>query len=191
MSTKTNRWMAAIAVLVLATGCSNEIGRSSSPVTLIVTNTQTLQRIDIAPGAVNCAQDVGTISVQALIKNPVVLSDQRFNDVRITSYSVNYVRTDGGTQVPASFTRSKDVLIILGSGLTPLTSFLVIEPGALTQAPFAALQTNNGGRDPETGRTFVQMDVVITVFGETLAGEKVSGTTRFPLDFCFQCNGCA
>ncbi|MEO8033345.1 MAG: hypothetical protein ABI837_02860 [Acidobacteriota bacterium] len=191
MSTKTNRLMAAAAALVLVAGCSNEIGRTSSPVTLIVSNTQNIQRLDIAPGAVNCAQDVGTISVQALLKNPTVISDQRFNDVRITSYTVNYVRTDGGKLVPASFTRSKDALITIGSGATSLSKFLILEPGALTQAPFAALQTNNGGRDPETGRTFVQMDVVVTVFGETLAGEKVSGATRFPLDFCFQCNGCA
>jgi hypothetical protein len=191
MSTKTNRWMTAVAGLVLLAGCSNEIGKTTSPVTLIVTNTQTLQRIDTAPGAVNCAQDIGTISIQSLLKNPTTISDQRFNDVRITSYTVNYVRTDGGTQVPAAFTRTKDLLVVTGGGSTALASFLVIEPGALTQAPFAALQTNNGGRDPETGKTFVNMDVVVTVFGETLAGEKVSGTTRFPLDFCFQCNGCA
>lgn len=191
MSTKTNRFMAAVAALVLVTGCSNEIGRTSSPVTLVVTNTQAIQRVDTAPGAANCNRDIGTISVQALIKNQTVISDQRFNDVRITSYTVNYVRTDGGKLVPASFTRSKDALITLGSSATPLSSFLILEPDALTQAPFAALQPNNGGRDPETGRTTVQMDVIVTVFGETLAGEKVSGTTRFPLDFCYQCNGCA
>jgi hypothetical protein len=59
------------------------------------------------------------------------------------------------------------------------------------QAPFAALQPVNGGRDPETGKAFVKLEIILTIFGQTLAGERVSGTTRIPLDFCFACNGCA
>ena len=43
----------------------------------------------------------------------------------------------------------------------------------------------------ETGRPIVGLDVVVEVFGETLAGERVSGSTRFPLDFCFDCGGCS
>jgi hypothetical protein len=35
------------------------------------------------------------------------------------------------------------------------------------------------------------MDVLVELFGETLAGERVSGSTRFPLDFCYNCGGCA
>lgn len=192
MSTKMNRWMAAgVAVLVLAAGCSNEINRSSSPVDLIVTNAQALQRIDLAPTAANCNKAIGTISLRSVLKNPTQVSNQTFNDVRISSYQVTYVRTDGGKQVPVSFTRTMDAIIVTGGGATALSNFLILEPGALVQAPFAALQPNNGGRDPETGKTFLQMDVIVTVFGETLAGERVSGSTRFPLDFCYQCNGCA
>ena len=55
---------------------------------------------------------------------------------------------------------------------------------------FAALLPVNGGRDPQTGKAFVSMDVIITLFGQTLAGERVSGSTKFPLTFCFDCNGC-
>jgi hypothetical protein len=35
------------------------------------------------------------------------------------------------------------------------------------------------------------MDVIVEIFGQTLAGENVSGSTRFPLDFCFHCGGCS
>ena len=63
-------------------------------------------------------------------------------------------------------------------------------PGAFDQAPFAALLPQNGSRDPETGKPFVQMDIIIEVFGETLAGERVSGSARSPLTFCFHCGGC-
>ncbi len=45
--------------------------------------------------------------------------------------------------------------------------------------------------DPETHKPFVSMDVILEVFGSTLAGERVSGSTRMSLDFCFSCGGCA
>jgi hypothetical protein len=35
------------------------------------------------------------------------------------------------------------------------------------------------------------MDIILEVFGSTMAGERVSGSTRIPLDFCFDCAGCA
>jgi hypothetical protein len=60
----------------------------------------------------------------------------------------------------------------------------------LRRAPFVALQPQNGGRDPETGRTVVQVDVTVEVFGETLAGDNVYDATTFPLESCFACGGC-
>jgi hypothetical protein len=67
----------------------------------------------------------------------------------------------------------------------------VIEADALTQAPFAALRPQNGNRDPETGRPVVKLEVVLEVFGDTLAGDNVSDSTAFPLEFCYACGGCA
>jgi hypothetical protein len=183
---------AAAALLVMAVaGCSGEQSKSASPVSLIVSNTQNLQRIDLSAAATGCDQDVGTIQMRAVLKNGDTLSDQRFNDVRVTSYRVSYVRTDGGKQVPAPFVRTIDTLLTTGGGASSLTKFLIIQGDALSQAPFVALRTENGGRDPETGRPLVMMDVLVELFGETLAGERVSGSTRFPLDFCYNCGGCA
>jgi hypothetical protein len=191
---KMKKWMksgAAVAILAVVAGCSgNEAAKTSAPVELVVTNTQAIQQIDLAPGATGCNVSIGTIQIKAILKNPTQISDQRFNDVRVTSYRVSYVRTDGGKQVPTPFVRTIDTLITTGGSASALTNFLVLTSDAVTQAPFAALQTQNGGRDPETGRPIVQMDVIVDLFGETLAGEKVSGTTRFPLDFCFSCGGC-
>jgi len=182
----------AAALLVAAVaGCSGEQAKSPSPVALIVSNTQKLQQIDLAPAATGCNQDVGTIQMQAVLKNPTTISNQQFNNVRISSYRVSYVRTDGGTQVPAPFVRTIDSLLTTGASATSLTKFLIIQGDALSQAPFVALRTENGGRDPETGRPVVKLDVIVELFGQTLAGENVSGSTRFPLDFCFACGGCA
>lgn len=174
---------------MLGLSCSSELNDSAAPVTLIVTNTQNVGRVDLI-GGTGCDEDLGTIQLQVIAKNP--LSDGGpFTQVRATRYRVSYQRTDGGRLVPASFVRSMDNLLTVGSGPSNVSSFLVLQSDAFSQAPFAALFPNNGGRDPDTGRPVVQLDVIVEVFGETLAGDDVYGATRFPLDFCFDCGGCA
>lgn len=197
MKSSNNQWMRVALIMVVAAAmvsCSSDLSRSSSPVLLVVTNTQDIQQIDLAgngsSGNTNCNKDVGTINLEARLKNPATGTSQKFNDVRITSYKVSYVRTDGGTSVPAPFVRSIDALILAGGGTTPMGKFIILTSDAVAQAPFASLLPENGGRDPQTGRPFVGMDVIVQVFGETLAGTSVSGSTRFPLDFCFNCGGC-
>jgi hypothetical protein len=187
------KWAQTVVIVtmaVMALSCSNELTRSAAPVELVVTNQQTLNRIDLDPLALNCNQNIATVNIRAILKAPLEDVNQQFNDVRITRYRVSYVRTDGGSLVPASFVRSIDLFIEAG-GASELGSFLAFQSEALSQAPFAALLPQNGGRDPETGRTTVRMDVILDVFGETLAGANVAGRTRIPLDFCFECNGCA
>lgn len=186
---KTRRKLAAVLAMTafLAGGCSSELTDSAAPVELVVTNEQNIQQIDLAGGE-GCDQPGGTIKLQAIAKNDNVVGP--FVQVRVTRYRVSYLRTDGGRLVPASFVRTIDSLVDVGGEATDLSSFLILQPDAFSQAPFAALFPNNGGRDPDTGRPVVQLDVVVEVFGETLAGDNVYGATRFPLDFCFDCGGC-
>ena len=181
--------LAVVAVLSLS--CSNEFNQSSAPVELVLSNTQQIDTIDLEPGAGGCDTGIGTVLIRALLKDPVLNIDQRFNDVRIDRYRVSYRRTDGGTLVPAPFVNSQDLLITANGGSSELGTFRIFQMEAITQAPFAALLPSNGNRDPETGRRTVSMDVILEVFGETLAGANVSGSTRFPLTFCYDCGGCS
>lgn len=180
------------ALMVTSFSCSNEFTRSASPVELVVTNTQNIQRVDLSPSALGCdsPDGLGKIEILALLKSPSNV-DQRFNDVRLTRYRVSYIRTDGGTLVPAPFVRTIDIFVTAGGGPANLTGFLAFQSEAFNQAPFVALLPQNGGRDPETGRLTIRMDVILEIFGETLAGSNVSGRTALPLDFCFNCGGCA
>lgn len=180
-----------VTLVALTLACNgSDITKTASPVALLVTNTQTLQHIDIG-GGTNCDQEAGTILMQAILKNPNNVSpNQTLNQVRIKSYQVSYQRTDGGKTIPQPFVRTMDALITAGAGATG-GKFIILQPDALLQAPFAALYPNNGGKDPDTGKAFIQMDVIVDVFGETLAGEKVSGSTRMPFTFCYNCGGCA
>jgi len=183
-----------IAVLALAAavfGCSGELTDSAAPVELVVTTSQNLQVIELNPTIAaadpDCQENIGTINLRVFPKRSDVSGTAA--QVRVTRYRVSYQRTDGGRLVPASFVRSMDTLIDVGSD-SDLEEFLVIEPDAVNQAPFAALLPQNGGRDPDTGRPIVKMDVIMEFFGETLGGSNVYDATRFPLDFCYGCGGC-
>jgi len=180
--------------LLMALGivsCS-DINRQNGPVQLLVTITQSISTIDLESGAAGCDVSLGTVNLRALFLQggtSTIPTDDRFNDILLRSYRVTYVRTDGGNQVPEPFVRSISGTLS-GSSSSTLNNFQAFPPGAFDQAPFAALLPTNGGRDPETGKAFVQMDTIIEVFGETIAGERVSGIARAPLTFCFQCGGC-
>jgi hypothetical protein len=185
-----------VALLGAAMLSCKEINRQSAPVHLVLSTTQILQQIDLKPSAANCNQSIGTVLIQnVLIQNtqaPANLpTNSTLDDVLITEYRISYTRTDGGTSIPAPFTRSISLSVPLGSAGANLGTFLAFQPDALSQAPFAALLPQNGGRDPQTGRSVVQMNIVLEVFGSTMAGERVSGSTRIPLDFCYDCAGCA
>lgn len=178
-----------LAVALLATSmlsCGGEVTDSSTPVKLIVTNTQTLSTLDLAGGE-NCDQDVGTINMRVLSLNG---ASGEMLQVRVSRYRVSYQRTDGGKSIPAPFVRSMDTLIGVGE-TGSLSKFTIVEADALLQAPFVSLLPQNGGRDPDTGRPIIKMDVIVEVFGETLGGDRVYDATRFPLDFCYACNGCS
>lgn len=185
--------MAWVAAVVTAMGC-NSINREGSPVKLIVTNTQNVSIVDLN-GGTGCDQDIGTIEMRSLLlqdqASTVMPTDNRFNDIIIDHYEVTYVRTDGGSALPAPFTRTISTTIFAGGTGDFFSKFIVFQPDAIRQAPFASLLPVNGGRDPQTGKAFISMDVIVTLFGSTLAGERVSGSTKFPLTFCFDCNGCA
>jgi hypothetical protein len=183
-------FVAVALASVAALSCSTELTDNAAPVELLVTNTQNLNRIDLDPLAndADCDEQVGTINMQVLPKNSSATGTQL--GVRVQRYRVSYRRIDGGTLVPPPFVRPIDTLIAV-NGSAAGSNFTIIESNALTQAPFAALQPQNGGRDAETGRASVTLEVVVEVFGETLAGDNVYDATSFPLEFCFSCGGCA
>ncbi|HKR66580.1 MAG TPA: hypothetical protein VJZ00_22830 [Thermoanaerobaculia bacterium] len=181
--------IAVAAIFALANlSCSNELTNNAAPVDLVLSTTQNLHQVDLQSNATGCATTIGTISMIIVPKNDSSTTSS-LTSVRVNRYRVSYRRVDGGTQVPPSFVRSTDTLVAIGT-TTGLSSLIVFEPDALNQAPFAALLPQNGGRDPETGRGVVKLEVIVEVFGETLGGDNVSDSTAFQVDFCFNCGGC-
>ncbi|HUJ15758.1 MAG TPA: hypothetical protein VL284_18360 [Thermoanaerobaculia bacterium] len=187
---------AGSAVLLLAAAACSDANKQESPVRLVVSNTQNLHLIDLAgdpSGSTKCQGTIGTVLFSSVVVEPATtntnVSGADLNQMVIDRYQVSYQRLDGGTLVPSPFVRSTGVSIASG-GTAQGTTFTVFDPNAINQAPFAALLPQNGGVDPQTGKPVITMDVIMTFFGQTLAGERVSGTTRMTLDFCFSCGGC-
>lgn len=190
MKTVRIGWLLAMTLALAAlslSGCNEGPGNNPSPVELVATIEQDLHVIDFADA--ECGE-VGTVTLRNIVKRSDAAVDDRFLDVKLTSYRVSYRRTDGGTMVPAPFFRTISLLVPAGGAGTDLGTFLLFEPGATTQAPFAALRPANGGVDPETGKRNVTMEVIFDFFGETLSGEDVSARARMELTFCQGCGGC-
>lgn len=191
MNTKTIGRMTLVllsvgAMLGLAS-CGSDINEEGSPVELVATFNQDVLVFDYSPTETGCTEGVGTISLRSVVKT--TSTDTRFLDVRLSTIRVTYKRTDGGTVVPPAYVQAISGLVVSG-GSGEVNGFLLFDPNALAQAPFVALQPQNGGRDPETGKPVITIETKIEVFGETLSGEKVSAETRFPISFCFGC-GCS
>jgi len=186
--------IAAIALPSVAILSCNSIARESAPVQLVVAGTQNINQVDLQAGAAGCDQSLGTVQLRVLFlqnqNDAQHAVNNNFNDVKLDRYQVTYQRTDGGKLVPPSFVRSTAQVLTAGGDFASLSDFIAFETNAFNLAPFAALLPQNGGKDPETGLGFVKMDIILTVYGETLAGERVQGSARFPVNFCYNCGGC-
>lgn len=189
MKNQTLRRITAVLfgmVALLALSSCNDINEERAPVEMIATFESSVLVADLVDP--ECGEGgLGTLTLQSVVKqaNP---SRTEFLDVRLRTMQVTYSRNDGGSVVPKSFVQSISGLISAGSN-GQVSGFLVFQPSAFAEAPFAALLPANGGRDPETGNSSVGLEITIEVFGETLSGEKVSASTRFPLTICVGC-GC-
>jgi hypothetical protein len=192
MKMKRIALIVTMALLSLAILSCNPIARESSPVLLVVSGTQNLNQIDLQGGALGCGTSIGSVELSVRLLQPQNPTTARndFNDVKLDRYQVTYLRTDGGKLVPPTFVRSTAQVLLADGTARSLSDFIAFETNALNLAPFAALLPQNGGKDPDTGLGFVKMDIILTVYGSTLAGERVSGTARFPLNFCYNCGGC-
>src|SRR5258706_6283157 len=188
-------WMKKIALIVaialpsVAILSCNSVAREAGAVELVVSGTQNINQIDLLPAAAGCATSLGTVTLRVqTLENKPTRTD--LLDVKLDRYQVSYLRTDGGKLVPPGFVRSTAQVITLTGGAQSLSDFIAFETNAFNQAPFVALLPQNGGKDPETGLGFVKLNIVLTVYGQTLAGDRVQGSAAFPINFCYNCGGC-
>lgn len=183
----------SIALLAGVTlfSCDEDINQQIAPVLLTANVAEVLTQLDLADA--ECG-NVAVIELRARPKDTTLPGggtvDTRFLDVLIRTRRTTFVRTDGGTVAPRPFIENIDMLVPASGQVAELPATLVFAPGAINEAPFVALRTEAGGRDPETGQRFVRMEVIEEYFGETLSGSRVATSVRYPLTICISCGGC-
>lgn len=174
--------------------CDEDINQQGSPVLLVANVTEAMSQIDFTDAT--CSPAV-VYSIRAIPKRTTVPGggtgevDVRFLDVIIRTMRTSFVRVDGGTVVPPPLVENLSFLVPATGEASEIPTRLIFPVEYLREAPFVALTAAAGGRDPETGQPFVRMDLVVEFFGETLAGDPVYTSLRWPATFCFNCGGCA
>jgi len=175
--------------------CDEDINQQGSPVLLVANVTEAMSQIDFTDP--ECSPAV-VYSIRAIPKRTTVPggtgtveADVRFLDVVIRTMRTSFVRVDGGTVVPPPLVENLSFLVPATGEASEIPARLIFPVEYLREAPFVALTAGAGGRDPETGQPFVRMDMVVEFFGETLAGDPVYTSLRWPATFCFNCGGCA
>jgi len=174
--------ISAVLLSLFASGCTNKQGETEAPVFITVS-------ADAQPGFVNvgtgAAVQVQTITLASHLKSPTATDPQGFATVQMETYTVHFIRTDGGTRVPPDLTVGVGVIIVAG-GTATLTNFPILTAAQIQGTPFDQLLPFNGGIDQETRKDEIDMIYQLTFFGHTVAGQRVqSETATGPLIFRF------
>jgi hypothetical protein len=121
--------------------------------------------VDIALGI---PPTMKTFIIHSIPKNPgAVLSS--LQDVEVSYFYADWVRSDGGTIPPKDYRLGWTVLVPAGGSAT-CTGIPFMRLGQLVEPPFIDLLPENGGRDSETGATTIRCDAHIKVYGRTMNG---------------------
>lgn len=112
-------------------------------------------------------------------------SEPTLQEIVVERYEVTYRRTDGGSAIPAGFTRGMNSRVRLTEqgaiNLKTTTISLVILPAtSKTQPPVSFLITP--GLEPDTGYINIQLDAEIRFYGRTIAGEPVSAVAAIGMN---------
>ena len=145
---------------------------------------------DVITSGNTILDDTVMATFSAHLKGPITTNPQtttpEFQEIILERYEVVFTRTDGGTAVPAGFTRGMVLRVsITEAGSDELRSSdisLVIVPSTQkAQPPISFLISP--GIEPGTNFTNIQLTANITFFGRTLAGKNVAVVGQIGINF--------
>jgi hypothetical protein len=168
---------AAVALALALAGCSADyVEQNQSSVLLIVENINEgaplLSDVNNDGTVVNC---LGSVAVSVRAKNPVNPVNS-VNDVRLLRYEVSYRRSDGrgvpGVDVPFTISGNLTYTVPAGGGAAAFTVDLVRHQAKLVP-PLSNI----------TGAQVVTMFADVTITGQTIAQQTVSGQGSVQITF--------
>jgi hypothetical protein len=178
---KLGGFAAMAAALVLAGCAANYVTDSTAPVNLIIASINGGAELDsdVRNGENStfvCENEV-QVEVAVRNKNPNAPAPNVPAAVLLQSYQVQYTRTDGrntqGIDVPYAITGSLSMAVDVETSGTTSIPIEVVRRQAKLEPPLNNIfQT-----------TLITVIAELTLYGETVAGQKVSASGKFQIDF--------
>lgn len=171
----------ALALAVSGCGTADYVTDSKASVLLIVAsvNDGAVLDSDVRLGAEStliCPDNV-TLQVAVRNKNPNAPEPRIPGAVLIQRYEVRYFRTDGrsqeGVDVPYTINGAISTAVDVASSGTSPVPIEVVRRQAKLEPPLSNIQ----------GFDIVSMFADITIAGETISGDSVTGSGRVQIDF--------
>ncbi len=172
--------LAAVAVLAMLGGCANHTADSEAPVFLTADMRQGIVDIDVSVPV-----DIAIPELQ--ISSHLKGADQTATaqqDVYLNEWVVTCTRTDGGTVASPVWHNFLPVYVPAG-GTANLQNFRIFPSDYFLQPPLNQLFPENGGHDIETGKRTIRERLNIEIFGQTMAGRKVSVSFDMNMNFFY------
>jgi hypothetical protein len=172
--------LAAVAVLAMLGGCANHTADSEAPVFLSADMRQGIVDIDVS---VPADVAVPELQINSHMKSPVVTPTVQ-QDVYLNEWVVTCTRTDGGTATSPVWHNFLPVYVPAG-GTASLQNYRIFPSDYFLQPPLNQLFPENGGHDGETGKRTIRQRLNVEIFGQTMAGRKVSVAFDIDLNFFY------
>jgi hypothetical protein len=171
-----------LVLLLALAGCAGDrIEKTDGTVILAIRN------FDGLPVVVNVSQAVNVVTIASLTlsntpKNPRG-NTSSLMDVEIQTYQVTYQRLGTGTRVPPTLVRDLFGFAPV-DGTSVFNNLPIVTLDQLLNAPLSDLQISNGGFDRETNSQVITLNLTLTFFGRTIAGDNVATEpVSFTVDF--------
>ena len=180
---KGHRIALALFLTVAVVGCSggNHSADTEAPVFLSANITQGPADVDISVPA-DVAISAMTINSSAK-STAATLSAQQ--DVMLSEWVITPQRSDGGSVASPQWRNFYEVYVPAGGSAT-VNNYRIFPAEFFKQKPLAQLFPENGGFDPETGRSNIRQRLRIAVYGKTIAGDSVVLDFDVNLNFFYQ-----
>lgn len=182
MRAKSTFLMLAIAGLLMISGCSGDrVEDTDGSVILSVTDFDGLAtRVSVNASGSNYV--LGTLTITNSPKN-AGSPTSNLQNVEMDTYEVRYQRADAGTRTPPVLVRN-----ILGnapvSGTVTYTNLPLMGVDQFENPPLDDLFFENGAFDRETGAQVITLNLTLTFFGRTIAGDDVAtAPVSFTVEF--------
>jgi hypothetical protein len=190
MTTRLALLVTALLLIFNFSGCKTESGLGGDgPVALTVRDiTPTSDPFgDVYDGSSGLYRpDTVTVVFQNDLLNQSIVPTS-MTDVIIRTYRVSFVRTDGGSAVPAAFQENINVSVPTNSTAT-IENLTIVRATQKQQNPLYYLTPFSLGYEPDTGYNNISCNVLLEFWGETIAGDRIYASGSIGITFADYAN---